>query len=113
MPCTLLLLRTRRTAKSDIESAYKPRLWFPPKNVLDGPRAGFYIAGMKRTYSVIVGCGGLGSAALHWLSRELGSGHALKFADLALERESAYPIEPFGLTRPAITYRAFEKTFHA
>ena len=59
----------------DNESAYKPRLWFPPKNVLDVPRTGSYISGMDKRYEVIVvGCGGLGSAALYWLSKELGPG---------------------------------------
>ncbi|MDQ4128283.1 MAG: FAD-dependent oxidoreductase, partial [Actinomycetota bacterium] len=34
---------------------------------------GPYISGMHKNYEVIVvGCGGLGSAALYWLSRELG-----------------------------------------
>jgi sarcosine oxidase len=34
---------------------------------------GFYISGMDTGYeAIVVGCGGLGSAALYWLSRELG-----------------------------------------
>ena len=34
---------------------------------------GFYISGMETGYeAIVVGCGGLGSAALYWLSRELG-----------------------------------------
>ena len=41
---------------------------------MDATRAGSYISGMDKNYEVIVvGCGGLGSAALYWLSRELGS----------------------------------------
>ena len=41
---------------------------------MDDLRVGFYISGMNKDYEVIVvGCGGLGSAALYWLSRELGS----------------------------------------
>ena len=55
------------------------------------------------------------------ISVAIGAGHAFKFAcligrilsELALEGESTYPIEPFEITRPAITDRAFEKTFHA
>ncbi len=44
-----------------------------PKNVLDVPTTRSYISGMDRDYEVIViGCGGLGSAALYWLSKELG-----------------------------------------
>jgi sarcosine oxidase len=51
----------------------------------------------------------------------IGAGHAFKFAsligrilsELALDGESTFPIEPFEITRPAITDRAFEKTFHA
>ena len=40
---------------------------------MDDLRAASYIPGMDEKYSVIVvGCGGLGSAALYWLSRELG-----------------------------------------
>jgi hypothetical protein len=31
----------------------------------------------------------------------------------ALEGSSTYPIEPFEITRPAITDHAFETTFHA
>ncbi len=42
------------------------------KNVLDGAWRHFYISGMGTRYSTIVGCGGLGSAAPYWLSRELG-----------------------------------------
>ena len=55
------------------------------------------------------------------ISVVVGAGHAFKFASLigrilsglAMDGSSAYPIEPFRLTRPAITDRAFEKTFHA
>jgi sarcosine oxidase len=55
------------------------------------------------------------------ISVVIGAGHAFKFAsligrilsELALDGSSAYPIEPFRLTRPAITDSAFEKTFHA
>ncbi len=47
------------------------------------------------TYEVIVvGCGGLGSAALYWLSREIGS-----FV--------------LGIMRPAVTDGSFERAFHA
>jgi sarcosine oxidase len=42
---------------------------------LDDLRVGFYISGMDKRYEVIVvGCGGLGSAALYRLSKELGPG---------------------------------------
>jgi sarcosine oxidase len=42
---------------------------------LDATGSGFYISGMNAGYKVIVvGCGGLGSAAVYWLSRELGPG---------------------------------------
>ncbi len=52
---------------------YKPGLSSSLKNVLDGARRRFYISGMNRCYEVIViGCGGLGSAALYRLSKELG-----------------------------------------
>jgi sarcosine oxidase len=55
------------------------------------------------------------------ISVAIGAGHAFKFAsligrilsELALEGSSTYSIEPFELTRPAITDRTFEKTFHA
>jgi sarcosine oxidase len=55
------------------------------------------------------------------ISVAMGAGHAFKFAsligrilsELALEGSSTYPIEPFELSRPAITNRTFEKTFHA
>ena len=55
------------------------------------------------------------------ISVAIGAGHAFKFAsligrvlsELALEGSSTYPIEPFEITRPAITDRTFEKTFHA
>ncbi len=51
----------------------------------------------------------------------IGAGHAFKFAsligrimsELALDGSSTYPIEPFEITRPAITDRTFQKTFHA
>jgi sarcosine oxidase len=40
---------------------------------LDGQGLAFYISGMDTRYeAIVVGCGGLGSAALYWLSRELG-----------------------------------------
>lgn len=55
------------------------------------------------------------------ISVAIGAGHAFKFAsligrilsELALGSEPGFPIEPFKLTRPAITDRTFEKTFHA
>ena len=55
------------------------------------------------------------------ISVVVGAGHAFKFASLigrilaglAMDGSSAYPIEPFKITRPAITDRTFEKTFHA
>ena len=55
------------------------------------------------------------------ISVAIGAGHAFKFAgligrilsELALEGSSTYPIGPFALTRPAITDRTFEKSFHA
>ena len=80
---------------------------------------------------IVVGCGGLGSAALYWLSREVGPsvlgieqfglGHAYKVAgpigrilkQLALDGGSSFPIEKFRLGRPAISDASFEKTFHA
>lgn len=51
----------------------------------------------------------------------IGAGHAYKFAGLigrilcglALDGESSYPIEPFRITRPAITDASFVKAFHA
>ncbi len=43
---------------------------------------------------IVVGCGGLGSAALYWLSREIGS-----FV--------------LGIMRPAVTDESFERAFHA
>lgn len=50
----------------------------------------------------------------------VGAGHAYKFAalvgsilsELALDGASTYPIEAFGLARPAITDPAFEAAFH-
>jgi hypothetical protein len=40
-------------------------LMIPSENILDATRAGSYISGMDKNYEVIVvGCGGLGSAAL-------------------------------------------------
>jgi sarcosine oxidase len=55
------------------------------------------------------------------ISVTIGAGHAFKFAsligrilsELALEGGSTYPIESFEITRPAITDRTFQKTFHA
>lgn len=55
------------------------------------------------------------------ISTTIGAGHAYKFAgligrilsELALDGESSYPIEPFSLTRPAITDGSFQKMFHA
>ncbi|TCJ20120.1 N-methyl-L-tryptophan oxidase [Rubrobacter taiwanensis] len=55
------------------------------------------------------------------ISVAIGAGHAYKFAsligrilsELALDGFSTCPIEPFKLTRRAITDRTFEKTFHA
>jgi sarcosine oxidase len=55
------------------------------------------------------------------ISVVVGAGQAFKFASLigrilaglAMDGSSAYPIEPFKITRPAITDRTFEKTFHA
>ena len=55
------------------------------------------------------------------ISVVVGAGQAFKFASLigrilaglAMDGSSAYPIEPFRITRPAITDRAFERTFHA
>jgi tRNA A37 threonylcarbamoyladenosine dehydratase len=50
---------------------------------------------LMHTYEVIVvGCGGLGSAALYWLSREIGS--------LVL-----------GIMRSAVTDESLERAFHA
>ncbi|MGH3145550.1 MAG: N-methyl-L-tryptophan oxidase [Rubrobacter sp.] len=54
------------------------------------------------------------------VSVAIGAGHAYKFAgligrilsELALEGESTFPIEAFGLDRPAISDAAFERTFH-
>jgi sarcosine oxidase len=41
---------------------------------LDGAAGSFYISGMgTRCEAIVVGCGGPGSAALYWLSKELGS----------------------------------------
>jgi sarcosine oxidase len=36
-----------------------------------------------------------------------------QISKLALDGESSYPIEPFSLTRPAITDGSFQKVFHA
>jgi sarcosine oxidase len=55
------------------------------------------------------------------ISVAVGAGQAFKFASLigrilaglAMDGSSAYPIEPFKITRPAITDSTFEKTFHA
>lgn len=55
------------------------------------------------------------------ISVAIGAGHAYKFAgligrilsDLALDGESTYPIETFGITRPAITDESFARTFHS
>ncbi len=55
------------------------------------------------------------------ISVAIGAGHAFKFAsligrilsELTLDGASTYPIEAFGLTRPAITDRTFQRTFHA
>ena len=55
------------------------------------------------------------------ISVAIGAGHAFKFAGLigrilsglALDGGSAFPIEAFGLDRPAISDAAYEKTFHA
>jgi sarcosine oxidase len=55
------------------------------------------------------------------ISVAIGAGHAYKFAaligrilsELALDGSSIFPIEPFKLTRPAITDKTFQKTFHA
>jgi tRNA A37 threonylcarbamoyladenosine dehydratase len=49
---------------------------------------------MHKYEVVVVGCGGLGSAALYWLSREIGS-----FV--------------LGIMRPAVTDESFERAFHA
>lgn len=54
------------------------------------------------------------------ISVVVGAGHAYKFAaligvilsELALEGASAYPIETFALTRPAVTDKTYEKAFH-
>lgn len=50
----------------------------------------------------------------------IGAGHAYKFAaligrlltDLALDREPAYPVDGFTITRPALTDPAFPRSFH-
>lgn len=50
----------------------------------------------------------------------VGAGHAYKFAaligtvlaELALDGVSSYPVDAFSLTRPALTDRTFEKSFH-
>ena len=50
----------------------------------------------------------------------VGAGHAYKFAaligriprDLALDGDTTYPIEAFGLERDAISDPAFKETFH-
>lgn len=50
----------------------------------------------------------------------VGAGHAYKFAaligtilaELACDGTSTHPIDAFAATRPAVTDRAFEKTFH-
>jgi sarcosine oxidase len=50
----------------------------------------------------------------------IGAGHAYKFAaliggllaDLALDREPAYPIDAFSIKRPALTDPAFPRSFH-
>ena len=55
------------------------------------------------------------------ISVAIGAGHAFKFAgligrilsELALDGESAFPIEGFRLDRPAVSDAAFQKTFHA
>ena len=55
------------------------------------------------------------------ISVAIGAGHAYKFAgligrilsELALDGESAFPIEAFRIDRPAVSDAAFEKTFHA
>lgn len=54
------------------------------------------------------------------ISVVVGAGHAFKFAsligrilsELALEGTSAYPIEAFSLTRPAIIDNTFQRAFH-
>ncbi len=54
------------------------------------------------------------------VSVAVGAGHAYKFAgligrilsELALDGGSSFPIEPFKITRPAITDRSFQKAFH-
>jgi sarcosine oxidase len=54
------------------------------------------------------------------ISVAIGAGHAHKFAgligrilsELVLDGESSFPIEPFGIARPAITDESFERAFH-
>jgi sarcosine oxidase len=54
------------------------------------------------------------------ISVAIGAGHAYRFAgligrilsELVLDGESSFPIEPFGITRPAITDGSFERAFH-
>lgn len=42
---------------------------------MDGTPGSFYISGMGTRYeAIVVGCDGPGSAALYWLSKELGAG---------------------------------------
>lgn len=55
------------------------------------------------------------------ISVVIGAGHAYKFAaligeilsELALCGESSAPTESFSISRPAITDKSFERTFHA
>jgi len=55
------------------------------------------------------------------ISVAIGAGHAFKFAsligrilsELALDGSSSFPIEPFTITRPAITDKTFQRSFHA
>ncbi|QYJ14792.1 Monomeric sarcosine oxidase [Rubrobacter xylanophilus DSM 9941] len=55
------------------------------------------------------------------ISVAIGAGHAFKFAsligrilsELALDGSSSFPIEPFTITRPAITDKHFQRSFHA
>lgn len=93
---------------------------------------------MTSCRALVIGLGGLGSAALHRLAAELGPGvlgleqfelghhrgasqdqsRILRLAQhehpyaLALGHEPAHPIDAFSITRPALTDPDFPRSFH-